>query len=50
MQDSAASAEERFAWFPLELAPGVLYGFRYNAPPDIRAVVTIASGQGPAEG
>ena len=39
--DSAVTAGERFAFFPLPLVPGVLYGFPYYWPPDIRPISTF---------
>jgi len=40
-QESVVSVEERFAWFPFDLAPGVLYGFDYNAPPEVHAIASL---------
>ena len=42
-RDSAATAAERLAFFPLPLAPGILFGFPYNWPPDVRPIAALAA-------
>ena len=48
-QDSEAAAGNRLAFFPLALAPGVLYGFPYHRPPDVQPITSLAQA-GPASG
>jgi hypothetical protein len=43
-RDSEATADERLAWFPIALAPAVLYGFEYNWPPGVRPIGDLGSG------
>src|SRR6266851_2895303 len=40
-QESIPSVEERFARFHLDLAPGVLYGYDYNAPEEAHAIASL---------
>ena len=36
------SVEERFKWFEIELEKGVLYGFGYNTPNDLKKLKVLA--------
>jgi hypothetical protein len=49
-RDSAVTADERLAFFPQPLAPGILFGFSYCWPPDVRPIFALAPGTGPDQG
>ena len=42
-RQSQLSAAERFSWFPFALAAGILYGFGYNTPEDVRPITDLRS-------
>jgi hypothetical protein len=41
-RDSIATADERFSYFSLPLVPGVLYGYHYSYPPNVKQIAVLA--------
>jgi hypothetical protein len=41
-QDSVATAEKRFSYFPMPLVPGTLYGYPYYSPPAVKPLAVLA--------
>jgi hypothetical protein len=44
--DSILPVEERFAFFPLRLVRGVLYGYHYTDPPGVQQIAVLAADGG----
>jgi hypothetical protein len=40
-RDSEAPAEKRLSYFPLPLVPGILYGYLYAYPPDVKPIAVL---------